>query len=508
MDIGKTLSFAATRLPHKTALIYGENSYTYDELNRYVNRLSHGLLAKGIKKGDKVALMMKNSDQFIITFYAILKAGGVAVPINFRLAVPEVDYILKDSDSVMVLFDDEYLELIQQSTEDNTLIKNKVSVGTNKLDGQIFINELITSDETNPQVELTDTDDCEILYTSGTTGLPKGALFDHQRIFFVGVNMMALMTVNTNDVLLHTAPLFHSAELNLFMVPGIFLGSTHVVHKDFHPVETFKAIEEHKISIFFGVPTMYNFLLQVPNRNEYDLSSVKRCGYGAAPMSVSLIKKSMELFGHQQFYNLAGLTEGGPGGVALTPEYHLDKIGAAGIAIPHTEARVVDENGNNVEVGKIGEFLIRGETIMKEYYKKPEETQKAVRDGWLYTGDLATIDEDGYITLVDRKKDMIIAGGENVYSTEVENVIYSHPQILEVAVIGIPDEVWGETVAAIIVPKKGEELNHDELAEFCRQSLGGYKVPRVFYEIDQLPRNASGKVLKYQLRKKYTSDNF
>lgn len=503
MDLGTTLSRNATRLKDKLAVIYGEKTYTYQQFNQIVNRLAHGLLAEGIKKGDKIALFLKNSDQFMVVFYAIMKVGAVAVPINFRLTALEVNYILHDSDAIMVFFDEEFSSLIKQATDhmDRTIVQ--VSVGEKKEDGQKSLTEIMTENEENPSITVSEEDDCEILYTSGTTGKPKGALFDHHRVIHAGINLMAIMSVTSEDTLLHLAPLFHSAELNLFMVLGTFVGSTQVIVRDFHPVTTLEIIEKNQVTLFFGVPTMYNFLLQVPNRDKYDLSSVKRCGYGAAPMSISLIQKSMELFGHQQFYNLCGLTEGGPGGISLTPERHLDKIGSGGIPIPSTEARVVDEEGNDVKVGEVGEFIIRGETIMKEYYRKPEETKKALRDDWLYTGDLAIIDDDGYITLVDRKKDMIISGGENVYSTEVENVLYSYPKLLEVAVIGVPHEVWGETVAAVYVPREGETVNHQELIEYCRNSLAGYKVPRLFYQVEQLPRNASGKVLKYHLREQY-----
>jgi feruloyl-CoA synthase len=226
-------------------------------------------------------------------------------------------------------------------------------------------------------------------------------------------------------------------------------------------------------------------------------------------MPVALLEKSMELFGTDQFYNMCGLTEGGPGGVFLMPEEHKTKLGASGRASHLTDARVVDENGEDVLPRQVGEFIIKSESVMKEYNKKPEETRKTLKDGWLYTGDLAQIDEEGFITLVDRKKDMIISGGENVYSTEVEQVLYKYQDILEAAVIGIPHEVWGETVAAVIVPKQGTEIDHVELQQFCRKELAGYKIPRVIYELDQLPRNASGKVLKYQLRdqfKKTTAD--
>jgi acyl-CoA synthetase (AMP-forming)/AMP-acid ligase II len=487
----------------KTALIFNGRIFTYAEFNADANRIANALVAYGVKTGDKIAIMMKNSAQFAFVYYGILKAGGVAVPINFRLTPHEVNYILQDSDSIIIFADDDLAETVQKAVEGNEQVRLKIIAGSTKLNNQILLSEFRSSDTNNPSAGVLESDDAEILYTSGTTGLPKGVVLDHHRILHVGFTTIMTMKMGHEDQLLHIAPLFHSAQLNLFLVTGTLLGCTQVISQDFNPLETLKDIDEHKISLFFGVPTMYNFLLQVPNLEKYDLTSVKRCGYGAAPMPVALLQQSMEMFGTDQFYNLCGLTEGGPGGVFLLPEEHRTKLGASGRASHLTDARVVDEHGEDVPPGQVGEFIIKGETIMKEYYKKPEETRKALKDGWLYTGDLAKMDEDGFITLVDRKKDMIISGGENVYSTEVEHVLYKYKDILEAAVIGIPHEVWGETVAAIIVPKPGTEINHGELQQFCRHELAGYKIPRVIYALDQLPRNASGKVLKYQLRKQF-----
>jgi acyl-CoA synthetase (AMP-forming)/AMP-acid ligase II len=500
MDIGATLARNARRIPDKIAIHFREKSYTYDRFNREVNRLAHGLIAEGVRKGDKVALMMKNSDLYMVVFYAIMKVGAVAVPINFRLTSKEAGYILDNSDASVVFFDDEYAEIIKHATDGNDTIISSIYVGSQALTGQKNIDEVMTNDESEPAVDVKESDDAEILYTSGTTGLPKGAVFDHHRVLHVALNVSIVLKMNPEDTLLHIAPLFHSAQLNLFMISGTYLGCTQVIQESFDPEETFKAIDRHKISLFFGVPTMYNFLLQVPDKEKYDLSSVQRCGYGAAPMPVPLLEKAMNLFGTDQFYNMCGLTEGGPGGIILLPSEHKEKLGASGKAMLNTEVRVISDSGEDIQPGEVGEMIIRGEMVMKGYYNKPEETKKALRNGWLYTGDLATIDEDGYITLVDRKKDMIISGGENVYSTEVEQVLYKHPELLEAAVIGLPDEVWGEKVAAVVVPKPGAQLDHEEIKSFCRKELAGYKVPRIIFEYKEIPKNASGKILKYKLR--------
>lgn len=500
MDIGSSLGRSARQAPEKIAVICDGRTYTYDQLNRIVNRFAHGLQALGIKKGDKVALMLKNSDFFPISYFAAVKLGGVIVPINCKFTKSEAAYIIDHSDAKLIIIDEEYGELIEGAR--SSKVENVIAIHQAKISSHLSFEDVLTTNEEDPKVLVDRYDDIEILYTSGTTGKPKGALFDHHRVLTAFFNSMTLTGQYNNDRTLHIAPFFHAAQLRS-MTRSIFLSHTNVILKNFDPVETLKAISEHKITLFFGVPTMYNMLLQVPNREQFDLSSVKTCGYGAAPMAPELVKQSMEMFGTDQFINQCGLTEGGPGGIFLTPEEHKTKMGASGKPKFLMEARVVDEHGMNVPPGVVGELILRGESVMKEYYKNPEATMETLRDGWLYTGDLCIIDEDGFITLVDRGKDMIISGGSNVYSVEVEQVLYSYPPVLEAAVIGAPDEKWGETVVAIIVPKPGKEIEINQLQAFCRENLAAYKIPRIIRIMDTLPRNASGKILKFELRKQF-----
>jgi len=506
MNIGGMLARNARRHPDKECLVYGKLRYTYRDFNLSVNRLANAMAGLGLGKGEKVALMMQNSDRYVMVFMAAMKLGAVAVPINFRLAAPEVEYILNHSDSVILFFDPEYGELIASLEGRIPGVRHLVLTGTGEQPpNAIKWDDLMAGAVgEEPGVDVDEWDDCEILYTSGTTGRPKGALFDHHRVIHVGVAMVVHMAINPRDRLLHVAPLFHSAQLNLFLVTGMFVGATHVVMRVFEPRAVLETIQNEKITLFFGVPTMYNFMLQVPDIDKYDLSSLTRCGYGAAPMPVNLVRRALDRFPTDRFYNLCGLTEGGPGGVLLEPEDQLRKPGAGGRAIVNTEARVVDGAGHDLAPGQVGEFVIRSEMIMKGYYKDPGATAGTLRDGWLYTGDLATVDEEGYITLVDRKKDMIITGGENVYSTEVEQVLHRHPGVLEAAVIGVPHPVWGETVAAVVCPRSQAELTPEELRAFCAQHLADYKIPRIYWLTGPLPRNASGKVLKRILRDTYS----
>lgn len=503
MNIGTSLTLNSNRHPEKQAVICEGRTYNYRQLNEEVNRLANGLIARGYQKGEKASIFMKNSDHFVIAFYALVKAGLAVVPVNFRLTARETSYILAQSDSVIVFCDAEYESLICEATSNVPDVREIIVHESAREDSNTSWQEVLSDSVKEPKVEVIATDDAEILFTSGTTGQPKGALFDHQRILNVNTALIMGSEMNQRDRIIHLAPLFHSAQLNLFLLTGIMLGTTNIIHRDFNPVEVLKAIETYKITYFFGVPAMYNALLQVQNYENYDLSSVGKCFYGAAPMAPGLIQSAIKLFGTDQFYNLCGLTEAGPGGIILYPKEHKTKLGAGGKAMFLTNVRVVNEQMEDVQSGETGEFIIKGETVMKEYYKKPEETSQTFKGDWLLTGDLAMIDEEGYITIVDRKKDMILSGGENIYSVEVEQVLNSHPQILEAATIGFPDEKWGEVVGAVLVVKKGETIDEQELETFCRERLAGYKLPRKYVYSDELPRNASGKILKYQLRETY-----
>jgi long-chain acyl-CoA synthetase len=501
MNIGHYLALNTRRHPDKPALIFEDRTYTYAEFNSKVNRMAHGLMDLGIKKGEKVALMLTNTDFFPISYYALAKIGAVIVPMNFRLVAGEVNYILEQSESVAVITDEAFDNLIEEAKSEVSAIRHVISAPAAKVDGHLAFDDVLSENENEPEVEIFPEDDLHIMYTSGTTGRPKGALFDQKRAFMENFAVTGTLGHSSDDCFLHVAPLFHAAQLSICMNPGFFTGASHVIVKDFDPARVLELIQKHRITFFFGVPTMYNMMLQIPNAADFDLSSVRRCCYGAAPMAASLVKQSMEFFNTDLFYSLAGLTEGGPNGIYLSPEDHKTKIGASGkYTLLFTEVKLVDNEGNEVGPGEHGEVLLRGETIMKEYYKKSKETAETIVDGWLHTGDLAVMDEEGYITFVDRIKDMIISGGENIYSVEVENALYKNPKILEAAVVGTPDPKWGEMVNALVVLKPGETADAEEIQAFCRRHLAGYKIPRNVIFKEKLLRNVSGKLLKYKLR--------
>ena len=505
MDLGGLVARNARMVPQKEAVIYEDKRYTWRQVNQRVNTVANALLAAGVKKGDKVAMWMFNSDLFIFAFYGIVKAGAVAVPVNFRLAPREAEYIFGNCDAVALIFDDGFAEPLAEMRPRLPAVKSFFSAGAGRFDNCQPLSELMASGDSNePPVTVDEFDESEIIYTSGTTGKPKGALFVHHNQMVVTATVLSLVGLRPTDRILHAAPMFHSAELNLYMNPTTYVGGTHVVLREFHPLKVLELIQKEKITQFFGAPVMYSFMMGMPNFDTFDLSSVRCFGYGAAPMAAESVRQMIAKFKTDQFFCLCGLTEGGPGGIALYSEDQIRKAGAGGRYIVNMESRLVDYEDNTItEPDVVGELVLRGETCMREYYKNPEATAETMRNGWVHTGDLGKMDEEGYITLVDRSKDMIITGGENVYSKEVEDAIYEHPAIAEAVIIGVPHPQWGETVMCVAALHKDKTLTLEELREFLKPRLAAYKIPRLLEIVPNLPRNVSGKVLKYHLRDQF-----
>lgn len=501
--IGKILERHANRAPEREALIYGESRYTYRTLDNFVNQTARALAKCGVTHGDRVALMAPNSDLFVVACYALLKLGAIVVPTNVRLAPPELEYQLRDSGARMMLFDPELVHVVEMALKRCPI--DAISLG--HLDNWPNLQQLARDESQDALGDMVhEYDDAQILYTSGTTGKPKGVLMDHHRVIWTALNVVSSVGLREGERLLHVAPLYHSAELDLFLMGGTYLAATHVILREFHSTAVIKMLARERITAFFGVPTMYQFILRDPNLDQFDLSAWKIGMFGAAPMPASTVVQIGQKLPGVVLYNLAGLTEMGPGGVFLGGEELRRHPGASGRAVINTEARVVNAQYEDVEPGVVGELWLRGETLMKGYWNKPDATEATMHEGWLMTGDLATIDDQGLITLVDRKKDMIIIGGMNVYSVEVENVLITHPAVLDCAVVGVPHPDYGETVMAIVTLKPDTTLSLEELGEFCRPYIADYKVPRRLV-IGDIPRNASGKVLKYQLRQQYSKNN-
>ncbi|PEJ60849.1 long-chain fatty acid--CoA ligase [Bacillus sp. AFS002410] len=501
MNIVNVLEVNSRRHPEKEAIIYQNRKYTYDEFNKKINQLAHGLKDRGVSKGDKVALMMKNSDYFALAYYACAKIGAVLVPINFRLRSKELNYIITNSDTKHIIADTDFEEVILQAVGNQVQLQNLFSVPHAGNEAFQSVATIFSPNHENPEIEILGTDDLHIMYTSGTTGFPKGALFDHNRVKDVAIILNSSLGYHYQERLMNFLPLFHGAALLISMISGFYIGGTLVIYRDFNPKEILTDIGKYKITSFIAVPTMYDAFLQIPKQDDFDLSTMEKYLYGAAPMSEDLVRKCLDYFGSNQFYSLCGQTETGPTGIMLYPKDHEKYAGMTGKeALAYTSVDIVNEQGHSTKPGEIGELIIKAPTVMKEYYKNPIATAETIRDGWLYSGDLAVRDEGNYIKLVDRKKDLIISGGENVYSIEVENVLAMHPSIVDVAVIGTPDQKWGELVTAVVVLKAGEQISEKEIVEFTREHLAGYKVPKKVIFTESLPRNASGKLTKYQLR--------
>lgn len=502
-SVGETLARSARRAPEREALVYGPRRYTYAELDAEVNRAANALASRGLSRGERLALMSPNTEAFVVSFYAALRLGAIVVPVNPRSAPPELAYILADSGAKFLFFDPALTDTVEAALGEER-VHTQRSFSTRPLAGYEDLPAMSAAESAEPPaVEVGESDDAEILYTSGTTGNPKGVLLDHHRVVWVALNAVMGVGLFEGERMLHVAPLYHSAELNLFLVSGTMLAGTHVLLPSFAPDETLDALEGEGITSFFGVPTMYQFLLREPDLAGRDLSAWRVGMFGAAPMPPSAVDELARAVPSVELYNLCGLTEMGPGGVYLKPEEIPLRPGAAGRPIANTEARVADDLGADVAPGEVGELLLRGETLMKGYWNKPEATAEAIREGWLYTGDMAQSDEEGYITLVDRKKDMIITGGMNVYSVEVEGAIASHPDVLDCAVVGAPHPDYGESIVAVVEARPGSELDVDALREHCRPLISDYKLPHRLVS-GEIPRNATGKALKYRLREAIT----
>jgi long-chain acyl-CoA synthetase len=475
----------------RTAIIFEDEQITYKELKESVDRLAGAWHQLGAEKGERLGLMLSNHPAYVISYYAALKLGMIVVQINPMYTQRELHEIFEDSDMSYLVTEPEGIEKINYPFQP--------IFTTGKKEGFHTIYELI--DEHNPLIHTcpvsSKTDIAVIQYTGGTTGVKKGAMLTHSNIManvFQSKALYGATMVFGEETILTAIPLYHVYGMTSGMNLGIYIGAVNILVDKFEMDKILTIIQKHKPTFFPGVPKMYNAFVHYPEIESKDLSSFKMCTSGSAPLPVEIIK---------QFERLTGVSIGEGYGLSETsPSTHRNppggkwKIGSIGIPLPQTDCRIVDENGEDLPPTTIGELLIKGPQVMLGYWNKKEETAATLRDGWLYTGDLATMDEEGYFYIVGRKKEMIIVGGFNVYPQEVEGILYEHPDLQEAAVVGIPDPVIGEIVKAFIVPKKGKEINLIELKEHCYQNLTRYKVPKAFEIRESLPRNTVGKLLK------------
>ncbi|GAB6064472.1 o-succinylbenzoate--CoA ligase [Deferrisoma palaeochoriense] len=484
----------------REAVVDGDRRLTYRDLNRRVNRAARALQALGVKPGDRVGLLAYNRAEFVEVIFATAKLGAILVPLNWRLTAPELDYILTDSGTETLLFDPG-LEDLARELRAAACVRGAVCLGADAVLGaHAYEACLAAQPDAEPEVSpLPDGDTPHILmYTSGTTGRPKGAVLSQGASFWNALNLQLALDFTSADRNLLALPMFHIGGIGLFTLPMLYVGGTVVLQRTFDASETLRLLREERISLFFGVPAMFLFLLQHPEFDPSAFAGVRCAMSGGAPLPPSLVQQYHEAgIALQQGF---GMSEAAPGITTLPKNLALLKAGSVGRALFHVEVRVVDERGDEVPRGQVGELVLRGPNLMQGYWNRPEATRQAFSGGWFHSGDLARMDEDGDLYIVDRKKDMFISGGENVYPAEVENLIYELPQVSEAAVVGVPDDTWGEVGCAVVAVKHGHTLTVQQVLEHLRPRLAKYKVPKRVVFVDALPRNAAGKVLKNVLR--------
>jgi fatty-acyl-CoA synthase len=490
---------------NREALVDGERRLTYRQLNRRVNRLARFLQGMGLKRGDRCGILAYNCLEFVEVIFATAKLGLILVPLNWRLAAAELSFIISDSGAETLFFDSDFAAAVE-SLKGQAPLRRFISIGQKKIKGATGYEKALPSlrdEEPEPDqtVEL-DTPHI-IMYTAGTTGRPKGAVLGQGASFWNAVNMSLCVDLTSKDRTLTVLPLFHVGGIGLYTLPTLYQGGTAVIQRTFDPKVAFRLIQDERIDVLFGVPAIFLFLIQDPAFKSGAMSRLRSVMSGGAPLPVSLIHQYHEagIILQQGF----GMSEAAPGIAALDRDRALSKAGSIGRPLFHMEVRIVDDQNHDQAVGQTGELLIRGPNLMQGYWNRPEATAEAFTEGWLHTGDLARMDADGDLYIVERKKDMYISGGENVYPAEVENTIFELPQVAEAAIIGVKDKTWGEVGRAIVVLKPDQKLTETEVLNFLKGRLAKYKVPKGVVFVDQLPRNAAGKVLKNVLKEKYPS---
>ena len=499
VSLGNWLRQRAIRSPKRRALTFEGATLSYGDLQDRIDRTATVLRDGGVRAGDRVGYLGFNHPAFVETMFATARLGAIFVPLNFRLTGPELQFIIEDAGCHTLVVDSDHLAVIE-SVRDRLTVRRWLGV---ELAPDGWDDQLALRDAAEPlgDSDPVDADDVAvIMYTSGTTGLPKGAMLTHGNFWWNNANAATTLDMLEADVTLVFAPLFHIGGLNVTTLLTMLRGGEVVLHRHFDPNAALDDIPKYGVTTIFGVPAMFLFMSQLPGFNDADLTSVRMLICGGAPVPEPLLKtyagRGIPI---NQGY---GLTETAPKVTFLTSEFGMEKIGSAGTTPLLCEVKLVDDDGATItEPDAKGEVCVSGPNVMKGYWNRPEATAEAIdEEGWFHTGDVGYLDADGFLFIADRVKDMVISGGENVYPAEVESVLYEHPSIAEVAVIGVAGERWGEAVTAVAVLKEGGELTLDELRDFATDKLARYKLPTRLHTIPEIPRNASGKVLKRELR--------
>jgi fatty-acyl-CoA synthase len=505
--IADALRRTALRLPNKLGIVCGDTAWTYAEFDALVSRLAAGLSGIGVKPGDRVAVLARNSHGFAALRFALARMGAVMVPINFMLKADEVAYILRHAGAEILATDSGLADLARSASQLDTSVQQFIWLPsedhTASVAGMHNFDELAACKSPLAESGLASQDLAQIVYTSGTESMPKGAMLTHDAVLWQYVSCVVNAEIAEQDLALHALPLYHCAQLDVFFGPAIYIGSSNVITSKPVPDNLLALIEKYKITSFFAPPTVWIALLRSPLFDAAKLVHLAKGYYGASIMPVEVLKELASRLPKVRLWNLYGQTEIAPLATMLGPDDQLRKPGSCGRAVLNVETRVVNDAMQDVKVGEVGEIVHRSPQLMLGYFKDEEKTRAAFSGDWFHSGDLATIDDEGFISVVDRKKDMIKSGGENVASREVEEMIYRLPAVSEVAVIGLPDAKWVEAVTAVIVLKAAQRLTEAEVMAHCNQHMATFKVPKRVVFADALPKNPSGKLLKRELRLAY-----
>lgn len=510
MQISAMLRRAAQVNPTGIATIHGERQHNWLELLERVQKLAGALQNLGMAPNDRVALLSLNSDRYIEYFFATVWGGGAMMPLNIRWSPSECAYALNDAGAEILIVDDAFAKAAPAIQTEAKGVKTLVFCGDGDTpDGMVNYEDILNSAEPAEDAGRADDDLAGIFYTGGTTGFPKGVMLSHSNFYVSGISNAQELLIRDGARYLHAAPMFHIADLLWFLAVTAVSG-THISIPAFNPEATLEAVEKHRPTHLLLVPVMIQMVLASPKMDETDISSLELIGYGASPITEATLKRAFEKFPKVKFMQAFGQTELSPVATILTDDYHVvdgpkaGKLRSCGRATRVVEIRIVDENDREVPRGTVGHITVKGPVTMLGYWNRPEVTAETIRDGWVYTGDAGYMDEDGFIFLMDRLKDMIVSGGENVYSAEVENAIGQHPAVATSAVIGIPSEQWGEQVHAIVILKPGASATAEDLQKHCHDLIAGYKCPRsVEFREEPFPLSGANKVLKTELRKPY-----
>lgn len=498
VTIPELLRRQAARFPNKVFLFFKEQEVTYRELDERTDRIAENLARFKIQKGDRIALFLPNMPEFLFAFFGAQKRGAIAVPINTQLKSDEAAYILGNSESRVLITTPALYPIIRPRRAELPQLTHLFLVGERGGEGKVFSALYPSGPSRPPAEEVRPEDPAALIYTSGTTGLPKGVVLTHRNYLFDAAQFVQATRMTAEDRFLCILPLFHVNGQVVTTLSPLAAGGSMVLMEKFSPRDFFVHLEKFRATAFSAVPTIYAILLQDKEAEAQDLSSLRFCICGAAPMPVELFRKFEEKF-RAFILEGYGLSEGTCVS-SVNPPGGERKIGSIGIPLPGQEMTVFDGRGEEVPRGEVGEIVVRGDNVMKGYFKNTDATEEALRGGWLHTGDLGYRDDEGYFFIVGRKKEMIIRGGENIYPKEIEERLYRHPKVLEAAVVGLPDPLWGEEVAAFVIPKPDSPLMPEEIVSYCREHLAHFKCPKEVFIVDAFPKTATGKIQKGKLK--------